>query len=279
MNSILCLCCPDQKGIVAKITGEIAKHNGNILTAEQYTDTEENEFYCRILLEHEPREIPSMLKKSLQAIAKDLKGELSLSPEHEKQRVVIMATKATHCLTELLWRHAEGELHADLVGIIANHEVIKPIVRRYGQRFEHIEIDESRGFDKVSKIWEEWEAQTIVLARFMRVIPKDLCERYAGKIINIHHSFLPSFVGAKPYHQAKERGVKLIGATCHYASKDIDQGPIIEQNVVRVEHYHTTKALIKLGQDCEKITLAQGLQLHLEKRVFIHKNQTIIFRH
>ena len=137
----------------------------------------------------------------------------------------------------------------------------------------------SQGFDFIDSCCTRWEVDTIVMARFMQIAPPWFCTKYESRLINIHHSFLPSFIGAKPYHQAKDRGVKIIGATCHYATKEIDSGPIIEQEVVRVEHYHSIKDMVQLGQDCEKVALAKGLKLHLENRVFIHGNQTVIFRH
>jgi len=191
-----------------------------------------------------------------------------------------MASKEAHCLIDLLYRWHSGELDCDIVGVISNHDDLRSMVEWYNVPFHHVPVDpndKTESFAKVNQLIEEADSDTIVLARYMQIIPPELCQKYKHKIINIHHSFLPSFVGAKPYHQAAKRGVKLIGATCHYVTEDLDAGPIIEQDVARITHADTVTDMVRLGRDIEKVVLARGLRYHLEDRVLVHGNHTVVF--
>ena len=194
-------------------------------------------------------------------------------------RVVLMVSKLGHCLADLLWRWRSGELGCDLAAVVANHDDFRSIVEREGIPFYHIPVtpaNKPEAFAQTEAIWAQCNADLIVLARYMQIIPPELCRRW--RIMNIHHSFLPSFVGANPYQRAWERGVKLIGATCHYVTADLDEGPIIEQEVIRAEHFHSSEDLLRLGRDCERQSLARGVRWHVADRVLQHGNRTVVFR-
>jgi formyltetrahydrofolate deformylase len=191
-----------------------------------------------------------------------------------------MASKQEHCLSDLLYRWRSGELACDIGCVLSNHDDLRSYVEWHGLRFCHFPVDphnKAPHFAAVEQAIAEAQADVIVLARYMQILPASVCAQYPGKIINIHHSFLPSFVGAKPYHQAAERGVKLIGATCHYVTAELDAGPIIDQDVVRVGHHNSVEDMVRLGKDVEKMVLARGLRYHLEDRVLLHGNKTIVF--
>jgi formyltetrahydrofolate deformylase len=191
-----------------------------------------------------------------------------------------MVSKQDHCLQDLLYRWSSGELEYDIPCVISNHLDMKALVEWYGIPYIHVPVtpeNKPQAFAEVVKWVDHYEADTIVLARYMQIIPPELCQKYSGQIINIHHSFLPSFIGAKPYHQAFERGVKLIGATCHYVTEDLDAGPIIEQDVVRVSHSESAAEMVILGKDVEKNVLARGLKFHLQDRVLVYGNKTVVF--
>ena len=203
-----------------------------------------------------------------------------ITDSEEKPRVVLMATKESHCLADILHRWNSGELHADIVGVIANHEDLRRMVEWHEIPYHCVKIDPANkapGFAEVEGLIDGYETDLVVLARYMQILPEGICERYAGRVINIHHSFLPSFAGAKPYHQAYNRGVKLIGATCHYVTQDLDEGPIIDQDVIRISHSDTIEDMVRLGKDAEKTVLSRGLRMHLEDRVIIHENKTVVF--
>jgi len=192
-----------------------------------------------------------------------------------------MVSKMDHCLADLLWRWRSGELPVEIPLVISNHESLKPVVEREGVPFEFVPVTpetKEAAFAKMDALFRQAEADVVVLARYMQIIPPEVCREWHGRIINIHHSFLPSFAGANPYRRAYERGVKLIGATCHYATADLDQGPIIDQEVVRVEHFHTPEDLLRLGRDCERMAMARGVRYHVEDRVLIHGTRSIVFR-
>ena len=192
-----------------------------------------------------------------------------------------MVSKLGHCLADLLWRWRSGELAFEIPGVISNHETYREIVEREGLPFFHVPVTpetKESAFEKIDALWSELGADLIVLARYMQVVPAALCAKWPHQIINIHHSFLPSFVGANPYQRAHQRGVKLIGATCHYATESLDEGPIIEQEVTRVDHFHSEADFLRLGRDCERLALAQGLRYHLADRVLVRGSRTIVFR-
>ena len=196
---------------------------------------------------------------------------------------MLLVSKETHCLHDLLGRVAAGELPVRLDAVIGNHDALEGIVRAHGVPFHHVPFPagpdgKAAAFAEVRELVDKHEPDAVVLARFMQILPPALCERWAGRALNIHHSFLPSFVGARPYHQAHARGVKLIGATCHYVTADLDAGPIIEQDVIRVDHGDTVADMVRRGRDIERLVLARGLRWHLEDRVLVHGNKTVVFR-
>jgi len=197
-----------------------------------------------------------------------------------EMRTAVLVTKTDHCLNEILWRTKLGEMPIKITSIIGNRDNCQKIAEQAGIPFHHINLDgdnKESGFQQIKTILKEEDVELTVLARFMQILPTWFCEEYSGKIINIHHSFLPAFIGANPYRQAHERGVKLIGATCHYVTTELDGGPIIEQEVKRVQHFHKPKDLMRLGRDCERDALARGIRLHVNDRTIIHQNRAIVF--
>lgn len=198
----------------------------------------------------------------------------------ELKRVVLMASRESHCLADLLHRWHSGELACEIPCVISNHDELRSMVEWHGIPYYHVPVDPQNkepAFAEVSRLVREHAADTVVLARYMQILPPQLCQEFAMQVINIHHSFLPSFVGARPYHQASLRGVKLIGATCHYVTEELDAGPIIEQDVVRITHRDSVEDMVRLGKDVEKMVLSRGLRYHLEDRVLVHDNRTVVF--
>jgi len=275
----LVISCPDQRGIVAKVSQFIAQYDGSILEANHHTDTQSQWFFMRN--EITASSLPfglSTFKEAFAPIAQSLGMTWHISDSHIKPRVVLMCSKQSHCIADILNRWHSGDLDCEIPCVISNHPDLKELVEWYGIPFFHVPVgdDKAQHFATVSDIIAKHDAHTIVLARYMQILPPQVCQQYAGKIINIHHSFLPSFAGAKPYHQAFARGVKLTGATCHYVTEDLDEGPIIEQDVARISHRMQPEDMARLGKDVEKLVLARGLQLHIEDRVIIHHSKTII---
>ncbi|MBU2704883.1 formyltetrahydrofolate deformylase [Zooshikella marina] len=277
----LVVACPDRVGIVAKVSSFLATYNGSITEANHHSDPVTGWFFMRheICADSLPFDLDG-LRTAFAPIAKEFGMEWMITDSAERKRVVLMASHQSHCLVDLLHRWHSGELHCDIPCVIANHEALRGIVEWHGIPYFYVPVDKenkAKSFNRVAQLIREHDADTIVLARYMQILPPSLCEEYAGRIINIHHSFLPSFVGAKPYHQAYERGVKLIGATCHYVTEELDAGPIIEQDIIRVSHRDSIEDMIRLGKDCEKNALARGLRYHLEDRVLVHNNKTVVF--
>lgn len=282
MNTFrLVISCPDGIGIVAKVSGFLATYNGWILEANQHSDLENGQFFMRHVIQAEslPFDIAGF-KQAFAPVADQFKMTWQVTESYQKKKVILMASKESHCLIDLLYRWHSDELDCDIVGVISNHNDLRSMVEWYGVPYHHIPVDpnnKQESFAKVTQIIEENGVDCIVLARYMQILPPALCEQYAHQIINIHHSFLPSFVGARPYHQAAQRGVKLIGATCHYVTQELDAGPIIEQDVVRITHQQSVEDMVRLGRDVEKMVLARGLRYHLEDRVLVHGNKTVVF--
>ncbi|QKT04318.1 formyltetrahydrofolate deformylase [Ectothiorhodospiraceae bacterium 2226] len=275
--------CPDRVGLIAAVTRFIAEHGGWITEAAQHSDPTSGWFFMRYELRADSLPWDAQgLRAAFAPLAREYAMEWRVSDAGVPRRVVLMASREPHCLADLLYRWRSGELPFDLPCVIANHPDLAEYAAAYGVPFHHVpvgrsEIARREAFARVRELIDRAEADTVVLARYMQILPPALCEHYAGRIINIHHSFLPSFAGARPYHQAAERGVKLIGATCHYVTADLDAGPIIEQDVVRVQHDDSVDDLVRLGRDVEKSVLARGLRYHLEDRVLIHGNKTVVF--
>lgn len=280
--TLLKLLCPDRVGLVAGITGFIANHGGNLVEVHQFTDPQSGWFFARLAIDtHSLRGDLVDLRQAFTPLAEELAAEWTLRPAESRMRVVIMVSKLGHCLADLLWRWRAGELAFDIACVIANHDTLRSLVEREGVPFHHIPVgaeDKERAFEKIAGLWREVGADLVVLARYMQIVPPELCAAWPCRIMNIHHSFLPSFVGANPYQRAYERGVKLIGATCHYVTGDLDAGPIIDQEVTRVEHSHTAADMLRLGRDCERLALARGMRCHLEDRVLVHAGRSIVFR-
>ncbi|AHE98625.1 formyltetrahydrofolate deformylase [Thioalkalivibrio paradoxus] len=275
----LTVSCPDQMGIVARVARLIADAQGWITEAAQHTDTEARWFFMRWVFSL-PENADSELAQRFGELAGALDMQWALTRAASRPRVVILVSKEPHCLTDLLARWSSGELPMEIPAILSNHRLLEEIAGCYGIPFEHIPVTaETReaAFATLQDRLRALQADTVVLARYMQILPPNLCHEFRDRVINIHHSFLPSFVGARPYHQAFARGVKLIGATCHYVTEDLDAGPIIEQDVVRIRHDDQVADLVRKGRDVERWVLARGLRNHLEGRVLTHGNKTIVF--
>jgi formyltetrahydrofolate deformylase len=278
---ILSISCPDRVGIVAAVSGFLAEHKGWIAEAQHHSDPVSGMFFMRqeILAESLPFGI-KVFQERFASIADEYQMHWKIVDSAVRKRVVVLVSKQGHCLSDILHRWESGEYKIDIPCVISNHKKLRDKVEWYNLPFHHVPMegsDKTAAFDRISQLCRDATADVIVLARFMQILPPSMCDEFAGNVINIHHSFLPSFIGAKPYHQAYSRGVKLTGATCHYVTSELDAGPIIEQEVARVRHSHSTGELIRRGRDVETITLARGLRYHLEDRVLVHGNKTVVF--
>ena len=278
--------CPDRTGIIARVTGFIAEHRGWILESsfhsDDATDSRPARYFMR--LEIKADSLPFDLagfRTRFAPIASELAMDWKISDSAVKQRVVVLVSKQEHCLYDLLARWQSKELDIDIPCVISNHDTYQGFVEWHGIPFHHVPVtadNKPSAFAEMRRLFEAARGDTMVLARYMQILSPELCAALPGRILNIHHSFLPSFVGAKPYHQAYERGVKLIGATCHYVTSELDQGPIIEQDVIRIDHSDSVDDMVRYGKDIEKAVLARGLRYHLEDRVLVHGNKTVVFR-
>lgn len=277
----LTISCPDRVGIVAKVGQFFSGYGGWIVQANHYSDPVSGRFFMRHCIRADSLPFDANgLKDAFAPIADEFEMDWQLSDSGSPKKVILMASKQSHCLVDLLHRWHSGELECDIPCVISNHDDLRSLVEWHGIPYFHVPVDKdnkAEHFRRVTAIIEEHKADTIVLARYMQILPPEICEQYVGQVINIHHSFLPSFVGAKPYHQAAERGVKLIGATCHYVTQELDAGPIIDQDVIRISHNDTVEDMVRLGKDVEKSVLARGVRSHLEDRVLLHGNKTIVF--
>lgn len=281
-NAIILIECTDQKGIVSSVTEFIYSNEGNIIELDQYTDHENNHFFMRIKwsLEKFTIEKDKVAEYFETLIGKRFDIRFQLYFTDEKPKMGLFVTKLSHCLFDILGRWQNGQLELDIAVVISNHEHLRPLVEKFGIPFHCFPITKENKADQEQKeiaVLKEHGVDFVVLARYMQVISQDFIKTFKHKVINIHHSFLPAFVGAKPYHAAFERGVKIIGATAHYVTKDLDAGPIIEQNVARVNHRHTISDLVKMGQDVEKLVLAKAIELHVKRKTLVVNNKTIIF--
>jgi formyltetrahydrofolate deformylase len=275
--------CPDRTGIIARVAAFLADAGGWIVEAAYHTDPETGWFFTRqeVRADSLPFQL-DQLRARFAEVADSLSAESNWRVEDTavRPRAVILVSKDGHCLYDLLGRVASGELDVDISAVIGNHDTLADITRAHGIPFHHVPVppgDKAAAFARLHDLVAAHDPHAVVLARFMQILPPTLCEQWAGRAINIHHSFLPSFIGARPYHQAYQRGVKLIGATCHYVTADLDAGPIIDQDVIRVDHGDSVADLVRKGRDIEKVTLARGLRWHLESRVLVHGNRTVVF--
>ena len=276
----LTISCPDRAGIIAAVSGFIAQHGGFIVEASYHTEREAERFFMRQEIRADSLPFDAKeFRRLFTSLATEFGMSWQLADSAQKKRLVLLVSKQDHCLDDLLHRWRSGELQVDIPCVISNHEDLRGFVEWHGIPFMHVDMqDKAAAFEKIAKLFEEYRGDTMILASFMQIMPPALCRHYAGRIINIHHSFLPSFVGAKPYHQAYQRGVKLIGATCHYVTDELDAGPIIEQDTVRIDHGDTVDDLLRYGRDIEKTVLSRGLRYHVEDRVLVCGNKTIVFR-
>ncbi|MEW6562243.1 MAG: formyltetrahydrofolate deformylase [Pseudomonadota bacterium] len=276
----LTLSCPDTVGIVAAVSGFVAQHGGWIVEASYHTDQEAQRFFMRqeIRADSLPFDAEGFRGRFAE-LAAQYRMDWQVSDSAQKKRVVILVSKQDHCLDDLLHRWRSDELDVEIPCVISNHEDLRSFVEWHEIPYHYVPMhDKAAAFDEIARLFDAYRGEAMVLARFMQILPPELCQRYPGRIINIHHSFLPSFVGARPYHQAYQRGVKLIGATCHYVTDILDAGPIIEQDTVRIDHGDTVDDLVRYGRDIEKTVLARGLRYHVEDRVLLCGHKTIVFR-
>ncbi|MGK0250268.1 MAG: formyltetrahydrofolate deformylase [Oleispira sp.] len=282
----LTISCPDRVGIVAKVGEFVSSHGGWIIEANHYADTSVEQggsgwFFMRHCIK--ASSLPFGLaefREKFAAIAEEFEMDWQINDSFEAKKIILMVSKESHCLSDLLHRVHSKELFCDIPCVISNHDDLRSMVEWHGIPFFHVPVDKTNKqehFDRINSIIAEHKADTLVLARYMQILPAEICQQYTGQVINIHHSFLPSFAGAKPYHQAAERGVKLIGATCHYVTEELDAGPIIDQDVMRISHRDTIEDTVRLGKDVEKRVLARGVRSHVEDRVLLHGNKTIVF--
>jgi formyltetrahydrofolate deformylase len=280
-SAVLLLSCPDRKGVVASVAGFIFQHGGNILHADEHGDRDSNTFLMRV--EFDPAELDLSLSDfswHFSEIAKKFEMQYRLALSDVRTRVAILVSKYDHCLVDLLYRHQSGELDCDIVCIVSNHSDSQPVADFYRIPFYLVPVPKENKQAAERQIRTQFERQAvdlIVLARYMQILSPEFVEAYPQKIINIHHSFLPAFVGARPYHQAFARGVKLIGATSHYVTDVLDDGPIIEQDVVRVSHRDSIDDLMQKGRDLEKGVLSRAVRWHIENRILLYGNKTVVF--
>jgi formyltetrahydrofolate deformylase len=277
---ILKLSCPDQPGIVAKIANYVASHRGNLIEFNQFSDQLGKKFFARLEIETADLDVDVQdFIDGFGTLGRSLQANWHFRRLPYRMRAAVLVTKTDHCLNEILWRTELGELPIEITSIIGNRPNCRANAEHAGIPFHQIDMDAGKatGFAEIRRLIESQDVELIVLARFMQILPDDFCRDFAGRVINIHHSFLPAFIGANPYRQAYERGVKLIGATCHYVTADLDAGPIIEQEVERVHHFHTPSDLVRLGRNCERNAIAKGIRYHVHDRTIIDGHRAIVF--
>ena len=276
---VLTLSCPDRPGIVHAVAGLLAEHGGNITESQQFGDPLTGLFFMRVQV------TASVARHALESALADLAGRFMmqwrLDVAGRPVRTLVMGSTAAHCLNDLAFRQRSENLPIDIVAVVSNHTALADLAQFYGIPFHHVPVTaatKAAAEDRLLELVQELDVELVVLARYMQILSDDLCRALSGRIINIHHSFLPSFKGARPYAQAHDRGVKLIGATAHYVTGDLDEGPIIEQDVERVDHTRSVEDLVALGQDVERRALARAVRWHAEHRVLLDGHRTIVFR-
>jgi formyltetrahydrofolate deformylase len=276
---VLTLSCPDAHGIIHGITGALLELDANILEQEQYSDPESALFFARTRFEVTTDDEAHVRQSLITALAR-FNGQVDVRLESKHRRVLILVSQYDHCLVDLLYRWRIGELPIEIAGIVSNHEVCRPLAEQYDIPFDYLPVTPQNKAEQESKLRDivrERDVDLVVLARYMQILSDTLCQEFSGRIINIHHSFLPGFKGAKPYQQAHDRGVKLIGATAHFVTADLDEGPIIEQQVNRVTHTQSVEDLAEIGRDIERLVLARAVRLFAEDRVFLNRQRTVVF--
>lgn len=276
---VLSLSCPDRPGIVHAVAGVLAEHGGNITESQQFGDPLSGLFFMRVQAESAASR--TELAAALDELAPRFDMTWQLDVVGRPVRTLILVSRAAHCLQDLLFRQRSEGLPLDIVGVVGNHTDLAGLAEFYGVPFHHVPVTPDTKADAEARLLElvaDLDVELVVLARYMQILSDDLCRRLEGKVINIHHSFLPSFKGARPYAQAHDRGVKLIGATAHYVTADLDEGPIIEQDVERVDHTKSVEDMVRLGQDVERRALARAVRWHAEHRILLNGHRTIVFR-
>jgi len=280
-SAVLLIACPDQKGLVAAISDFVFRHDGNILHADEHADEGSNLFLMRV--EFDPSDFDIDRKdfaKYFSPLAKKFEMTWRLAQSSHRQKMVILVSKYDHCLVDLLYRHKSGELACEIPLILSNHPDNRSIAEFYRIPYVTIPVPQdgkSPAEEKILSLLRQHDPDFMVLARYMQILSHDFVKQYPQRIINIHHSFLPAFIGAKPYHQAFARGVKLIGATSHYVTEVLDDGPIIEQDVIRISHRDSLPDLLQKGRDLEKVVLSRAVRWHLENRILLYGSKTVVF--
>ena len=281
VTATLLVSCGDRTGLVAALSEFVFQYGGNILDADQHAEVETGLFFMRLVWDLAGFKLARpQIQSALEMLATRFQLTWELTYSDVRPRVAVFASRSPHCLYDLLLAHQLGELGGDLVAVVSNHDDLRPVAGHFGVRFEHLQIDagdKPRAEAAAQRLLGELAVDLVVLARYMQILTPAFVAKWPARIINIHHSFLPAFVGAKPYHQAKERGVKVIGATAHYVTSDLDQGPIIDQDVCRVSHRDDVDELVRKGGELERRVLTRAVRLHLERRVLLSGNRTIVF--
>jgi len=279
---VLLMHCPDQKGIIASVTEFIHQRNGNIIYIDQYVDRSQDAFFMRMVVEDSNKTIDFKTFKNDFVLELGAAFQLKCDFYQEERfpKMAVFVSKYDHCLYDILSQQRSGKLNCEIPFIISNHKDLEGIAKQFEIPFYHIPVskeNKKEAEEKQLEILKQYQIDFIVLARYMQIVSSKLIDLYPSKIINIHHSFLPAFPGAKPYHSAFNRGVKIIGATSHYVTEELDAGPIIEQDIVRVSHEHDVKDLIDKGQDLERMVLLRGLKLHCDRKIMVYNNKTVVF--
>jgi formyltetrahydrofolate deformylase len=280
-TATLLVSCPDRRGLVAALAQLLYGHGANILDADQHTDPVAGQFFQRISFDRSEMHTDRVaLEAAIREVAERFQMRWQIHYEEDVKRVAIFVSRYDHCLYDLLLRHRAGELRCEIVLVVSNHSDLAPVADQFGVRFEVFPVTAAtkrEQEDREIALLESLSIDLIVLARYMQVLSGEFIDRFPSRIINIHHSFLPAFMGGRPYHQAQSRGVKLVGATAHYATTDLDEGPIIEQDVMRASHRDSLEDLVRKGRDVERVVLARAVRWHLEDRVLVYGNRTVVF--
>ncbi|SHI48993.1 formyltetrahydrofolate deformylase [Arenibacter nanhaiticus] len=282
MKTTILIHCPDQSGIISTVTSFIYRNGGNIIYIDQHVDKEAGVFFMRLESDFENNipDISTLKQKFEEELAQPYQMEWSLYIGSKRPKMALWVSKYNHCLYDLLSRYNSGELEVEIPFILSNHPDLEYVAQQFGIPFFHVPVSKDTKEDAENeqlRLMDQYEIDFIVLARYMQIVTQKIIDRYPNKIINIHHSFLPAFAGAKPYHAAFERGVKIIGATSHYVTEELDAGPIIEQDVTTVSHSHNIKDFITKGRDLEKIVLSRAVKLHIRRKTMVYNNKTVIF--
>jgi formyltetrahydrofolate deformylase len=281
LTATLLFSCPDRRGLVSRISNFVFERGGNIVDLNEHVDSDEGQFFLRIAWDMSGFSIaPEKLSEAFAPLGDEFGARWKIRLNQKKHRLAVFVSKADHCLLELLWRHGLGEYNADVRLVISNHETLAPLSDRYGVAFHVFNITPETKLEQERQelaLLKREEIDTIVLARYMQILTSGFIGSYPASIINIHHSFLPAFAGSNPYRQAYDRGVKIIGATSHYVTEDLDEGPIIQQDIIHISHRDSLDDLVRKGRDLERLVLARAVRLHLEDRVLVHGRKTIVF--